>query len=154
MQKKISINLIDVPLTFQPSNYSIWIFSHLQLWIASSSEWKLFRFDQMEVNYFQILLNQVFIWSSGIYVITLKALNFLWKPWRPKVFFSIWNHHKCLVSSFRFIWIPMLWVYSHSKYLYTYTAGIDFRIWHQIRLSKVYPHTVRVKTISSCRLVN
>ena len=21
---------------------------------------------------------------------------FLWKPWRPKCFFSIWNHHNCL----------------------------------------------------------
>ena len=33
-------------------------------------------------------------------------------------FFSIWNHYQCLiVRSFRFICIPMLWVYAHYKYL-------------------------------------
>ena len=32
-----------------------------------------------------------------------------------------------LVSSFRFIWIPMLWVYGRSKYIYCHSAGIDFR---------------------------
>ena len=31
-----------------------------------------------------------------------------------------------LVSSFRFIWIPMLWVYGNYKYFYSYSAGIDF----------------------------
>ena len=31
-----------------------------------------------------------------------------------------------LVSFFRFIWIPMIWVYDHYKYLYYYSAGIDF----------------------------
>ena len=33
-------------------------------------------------------------------------------PYRPKGVCSIWNHHKCLgiVSSLRFILIPMLWV--------------------------------------------
>ena len=30
------------------------------------------------------------------------------------------------VSSFWFIWIPMLWVYGHYKYLYSYSAGIYF----------------------------
>ena len=32
-----------------------------------------------------------------------------------------------LVSVFRFIWIPMLWVYGHYKYLNSYSVGIDFR---------------------------
>ena len=32
-----------------------------------------------------------------------------------------------LVSSSRFIWIPMLWVYGRSKYFYCHSAGIDFR---------------------------
>ena len=42
-----------------------------------------------------------------------------------------------LVSSFRFIWIPMLWVYGHQKY-FTFRAGTDFR-----RLtSKVDQHAV------------
>ena len=30
-----------------------------------------------------------------------------------------------IVSSFRFIWIPMLWIYGHNNY--TFIAGIDFR---------------------------
>ena len=46
-----------------------------------------------------------------------------------------------LVNSFRFIWIPMLWVYGHYKYFYSYRAGIDLS-----RLtSEVDPRTVRVK---------
>ena len=32
-----------------------------------------------------------------------------------------------LVSSFWFIWIPMLWVYGHYKYFYSYSMGINFR---------------------------
>ena len=31
-----------------------------------------------------------------------------------------------LISSSWFIWIPMLWVYEHQKYVYSYNAGIDF----------------------------
>ena len=31
-----------------------------------------------------------------------------------------------LVSFFRFIWIPMLWVYGYYTYFYSYSAGIDF----------------------------
>ena len=33
-----------------------------------------------------------------------------------------------LVSSFRFIWIPMLWVYGHytRNIFYSYSAGNDF----------------------------
>ena len=33
-----------------------------------------------------------------------------------KCFFSFWNHHNVLVDSFRIIWIPKLWVYTHCKY--------------------------------------
>ena len=32
-----------------------------------------------------------------------------------------------LISSLRFIWIPMLWVYDHCRYCYFYSAAIDFR---------------------------
>ena len=32
-----------------------------------------------------------------------------------------------LVSSFRFIWIPMLWVYGYYKYFNSYSARIYFR---------------------------
>ena len=30
------------------------------------------------------------------------------------------------VSCFRFFQIPMLWVYGHYKYVYSYSAGVDF----------------------------
>ena len=33
-----------------------------------------------------------------------------------------------LVGSFWFIWIPMLWVYGHYKYVYFYSVGIDFSL--------------------------
>ena len=50
-------------LTLWPPNYSIWIFTHLKLWSltrsTTSSEWKLFRFDKIEVNCFRILLIDV-----------------------------------------------------------------------------------------------
>ena len=52
------------------------------------------------------------------------------------------------VSPFWFIWIPMLWVYNHYKYVYPYSAGIDFSlgIWRiQIPTTKVDPRAVRVK---------
>ena len=32
-----------------------------------------------------------------------------------------------LVSSLRFIWLPMWWVYGHIKCFYSYGVGIDFR---------------------------
>ena len=34
-----------------------------------------------------------------------------------------------LATSFRFIWIPMLLVWGHYKYVYSFGAGIDVRIW-------------------------
>ena len=48
-----------------------------------------------------------------------------------------------LVSSFRVIWIPMLWVYGLYKYYNSFTAEIDFR--RQILTSKVDLHTERDK---------
>ena len=52
-----------------------------------------------------------------------------------------------LVSYFRFIWIPILWVYDQYKYVYSYSAGIDFR--RQNLTSKVDPHAVRVNPETS-----
>ena len=37
----------------------------------------------------------------------------------------------------------MLYVYGRYKYLYSYSAGIDYR--RQILTTKVYPRTVKVK---------
>ena len=44
-----------------------------------------------------------------------------------KGFFQFGIIINVLVGSFRFIWIPMLWVYTHYKYGNSYSAGIDFR---------------------------
>ena len=46
------------------------------------------------------------------------------------------------VSSFRFIWITMLWVYGHIGYFHSYSAGVDFR--RRNLTSKVDPHTAKV----------
>ena len=54
-----------------------------------------------------------------------------------------------LVSSFRFIRIPMLLVYGQYKYCYSYSAGIDFR--RQILTTKVDPRAIRVKLLQSRR---
>ena len=40
--------------------------------------------------------------------------------------FQLKNIINVLVSSFRFIWIPMLWVYDHWKYFDFFSAGIVF----------------------------
>ena len=49
-----------------------------------------------------------------------------------------------LVSSFQFIWIPMLWVYCHYKYFYSYSAGIDFI---RLNLTSVDVRFWRVKSV-------
>ena len=52
---------------------------------------------------------------------------FLLKPWRLMGFFQFAVIINDLDSSFRFIRLPMLWVYSHyNKYFYSFSAGIDF----------------------------
>ena len=53
-----------------------------------------------------------------------------------------------LISSSRFIWIPMLWVYDHYKYVYSYSAGIICRC--HILTSKVDPRALRVKLFVIC----
>ena len=47
-----------------------------------------------------------------------------------------------LVSFFLLVWIPMLWVYGYCKYVYPFSAGINFR--RQNLTSKVDPRTERV----------
>ena len=56
----------------------------------------------------------------------LQRWNIFYKLWRTKGFFQFEIIITALVSSFWFIWIPMLLVYSHYKYFYFYIAGIDF----------------------------
>ena len=55
-------------------------------------------------------------WNRGISDYNLKALKYYNVNRGDKWGYSIWNHRKCLVISFRFISIPMLWVYEHYKY--------------------------------------
>ena len=85
--------------------------------------------------------------------LTFKALNYFcinhgeqWGFFQIKIIINV------LVSSFWFIWIPMLWVYENYKYFYSYSAGIDFSRQNltskrQILTTKVDPRTVRVKAL-------
>ena len=63
----------------------------------------------------------------------LKRWIILYKPWRPKGYFQFKIFINVLVSSFWFIWIPVLWGYDHYKYFDSYSARIDFR--HQNLMS-------------------
>ena len=57
-----------------------------------------------------------------------NAEIFLHKPWRPKGFSILFEIViNVLVRSFRFIWIPMLWVYDDYTYFSCYSARIEFR---------------------------
>ena len=47
------------------------------------------------------------------------------------------------VSSFRFIWIPMLWVHGHYDFVYFYSTAIHFR--RLILTFKVIPRAEMVK---------
>ena len=57
-----------------------------------------------------------------------NAIIFLFKPWRRNVFFQF---QIILFSSFRFIWIPVLWVCAHYNYLTLSVrrSTLDVRIW-------------------------
>ena len=50
--------------------------------------------------------------KTDIKNLTLQAT----KPWRPKGFCQYEIIINVLISSFRFIWISVLWVYGHLKY--------------------------------------
>ena len=57
----------------------------------------------------------------------LKRWNISVQTIATKGFYQFEISKNVLVSSFRFVWIPMLWVYGHCKYFYSYSARIDFR---------------------------
>ena len=68
--------VLNIHLEFSPT----WSCVSLT-WSTASSEWKLFRFDKIEVNYFQILLVDVtFIVSvaTGDFIIILNVLGQWW----------------------------------------------------------------------------
>ena len=56
---------------------------------------------------------------------------------------TIRNHHKCLVSSFRVIWIPMLWVLRPLYFVYSANAMQNLTSRRQILTSKVDPRVKR-----------
>ena len=55
-----------------------------------------------------------------------SAELFVYKQWRPNIFFQFEIIINVLVFSFLFIWIPMLWVYGHYKYFNSFSAGTIF----------------------------
>ena len=55
-----------------------------------------------------------------------SAKIFLYKPWRPMCFYNL-NYQKCL-SSFRLIWMCMLWVNPRPLYIFHFfQCGVAFR---------------------------
>ena len=71
--------------------------------------------------------------------------NIFYKPWRPKVFFQYGIIINVLVMSFRFIWIPMLWVHVHYTYFTLAVRGKTLDIYRrQILTSKFNPRAVSV----------
>ena len=88
---------------------------------------------------------------SSQYHSTLKQLNFFMKPWRPKGFFQFEITITVLVSFFRFIWIPRLWVYGHYKYFHSFSAGTDFR---QQKLTSTDVRFCRLKSVPALKGLN
>ena len=50
----------------------------------------------------------------------------MYEPWRPKCYYQFKIITNGLVSSFTFIWIPMLWVYDH---FFIFSTPLYVRIW-------------------------
>ena len=73
----------------------------------------------------------------------------LYKSWRPKGYFQFDIIIDVLVSSFWFIWIPMLWGYGHQNIFYSYSAGIDFS--HQ-NLTSTDVRIWRLKSILAVKI--
>ena len=65
-----------------------------------------------------------------IEISTLQRRNIFEYIMETEGFFPIWNHHNInvLVGSFRFIWIPMLWLYGHYKWSNSFSFIIDIRL--------------------------
>ena len=67
-----------------------------------------------------------------------------------KGFFQFEIFINVLVSSLRFIWIPMLWVHSHYKFINSFSAGIVFirpnRFWRR----GAYKDDPRAERVNQC----
>ena len=64
--------------------------------------------------------------SSQYNILTLRTLNYFCINHGHQSFFQFVIIINFLVSSFRFIWIHMVWVYGHYKYCNSFSAGTDF----------------------------
>ena len=99
---------------------------------------KFYEFDEIifTENYIKISTNPWHVFLIGFSNIKINpwSIGILsYKPWTPKFFFqfeviisNIYREVNVLVSSFCFIWIPMLWFYGHNIYFNSFSAGIDF----------------------------
>ena len=76
--------------------------------------------------YFRFYIIFIFAQNLDIYFNFSSVQLCLWIM-ETKGFFQFEIIINVFVSSFRSIWIHILWVYGHYKYVYSYSAGIDFR---------------------------
>ena len=88
------------------------------------SRWKLHKYTQFEYT-FIFQLSHFNPYNAEI---------FLYKLWRPKDFFQFEIIINVLVSSFRFIWIPMLWCHGCTAIinvliLSTWGPSLYVKIW-------------------------
>ena len=67
------------------------------------------------------------VWLLIMYDWSLKRRIFPMNTVEAKGFFHFEIITTVSVSCFRFILIPMLWVYGHYEYVYLHSAGIDIR---------------------------
>ena len=75
-----------------------------------------------------------------------NAELFLYKQWRLKSTFEFEIIINVLVSSFRFICVPMIWVYGHYKFFNFSVRGSILNVYRrQMLTSKVSLRTERVK---------
>ena len=82
-------------------------------------------------------------------IITLKTLKYFCINHGARRVFQFEIIINSLVSSFCFIWIPLLWVYGHYKYLHSYSAWVYFR---RQNLTSIDVRFWRLKSISTFTL--
>ena len=110
-------------------------------WYRSGMAHKTPRNPGMHFQSWLKIRNWERIRKNGKSCLTLEALKYFRITMETKDQFEIIIN--VLVSSFSYIWILMVWVYDHYKYLYSFSAGIDFR--RQILTFKIDLRAARVK---------
>ena len=104
--------LLTITITFSWDHFCKWkiqCFSRQKnLYFAFNAFWDREN-KGLQINSFQGSVRALNM--SEALPLSYNAEIFLYKPLRPKCFFQFEIIINVLVSSFRFIWIPMLWVY-------------------------------------------